>query len=366
MAIKRIYSSRYLKPVIHVLFWALVIISPYLFRNPNTWSGFSNWHYKLMINNIILAGFFYFNAYYLYPVIYSNKKQLLLYILALVAAIALVMWLSHFIDSQLSLFKPADMARLHGHRRGFDDRPHGGFRANRVWFGWYFTNILTYLSITGISISYRIIIDNSQKEKIRKEKENENLKTELSFLRSQVSPHFIFNILNNMASMARKKSDMLEPAIIELSNLMRYMLYESDGARVLLTREVDYLNSYMALQLLRFGDDVTIVFNVPDNINAYYIEPMILVPFVENAFKHGIGTLTDPIIAIELHVEGDGWVNFMVTNKIAPAGDSKDKSSGIGLANVKRRLDLLYANKYELKIIDDGTAFTCDLKIKLN
>ena len=366
MAIKRIYSSRYLKPVIHVLFWALIIISPYLFRNPNTWSGFSNWHYKLMINNIILAVFFYFNAYYLYPVIYTNKKQLLLYILALAAAIVLVMWLSRFIDSQLSLFKPADMARLHIHRRGFDDHPRPGFRPDRRWFGWYFTNILTYLSITGISISYRIIIDNSQKEKIRKEKENENLKTELSFLRSQVSPHFIFNILNNMASMARKKSDMLEPAIIELSNLMRYMLYESEGAKVLLTREVDYLNSYMALQLLRFGDNVTIVFNVPDNINAYYIEPMILVPFVENAFKHGIGMLTDPMIDIELHVDGNGWLNFMVTNKIAPAGDSKDKSSGIGLANVKRRLDLLYATRYDLKIINDGTTFTCDLKIKLN
>jgi LytS/YehU family sensor histidine kinase len=318
-----------------------------------------------MINNAILAGVFYFNAYFLYPVVYNEKKQLLRYVLALIGTIALVLWLSRFIDSQLSLFNQADMVRLHPRRWGGDNRPRGGFR-DRGWFGWYFTNMLTYLSITGISISYRIIIDNAQQEKIRKEKENENLKTELSFLRSQVSPHFIFNILNNMASMARKKSDMLEPSIIELSNLMRYMLYESEGSKVLLTREVDYLNSYMALQLLRFGDDVTIVFNIPDNINAYYIEPMILVPFVENAFKHGIGMLTDPVIAIDLQIDGDHWLNFTVTNKVAPVNDSKDKSSGIGLANVKRRLDLLYGNNHDLQITNDGTTFTCTLKIKLN
>lgn len=319
-----------------------------------------------MINNALLAGVFYLNAYYLYPVIYNEKKDLLRYVLSLIVTIALVMWFSRYIDSQLSLFKQADLARLRAHRRGFSNGLHGGGRPERNWFGWYFTNMLTYLSITGISISYRIIIDNAQKEKIRKEKENENLKTELSFLRSQVSPHFIFNILNNMASMARKKSDMLEPSILELSNLMRYMLYESDGARVLLTREVDYLNSYMALQLLRFGDNVTIVFNVPDNINPYYIEPMILVPFVENAFKHGIGMLADPVITIELYVDSNGWLDFMVTNKIAPVNDSKDKSSGIGLVNVKRRLDLLYGNNHNLEIMNDGVTFTCNLKVKLN
>jgi two-component system LytT family sensor kinase len=134
--------------------------------------------------------------------------------------------------------------------------PRGERGMDRNWFGWYFTNIITYVFIIGISFSYRIILDNGRLEKVRKEKENENLKTELSFLRSQVSPHFIFNILNNMVSLARKKSDMLEPSLIELSKLMRYMLYENDDERVSLGREVEYLKSYIALQLLRFGDDV--------------------------------------------------------------------------------------------------------------
>lgn len=371
MAFKQIYSNRYLQPVIHVLFWSLVIISPYLFRNPNTWNGFSNWHYKLMINNMILAGFFYLNAYYLYPTLYK-RGRILLYIVSLVGIVFLVMYLSHFIDGQLALVRSADMNHLHPGRHGFGGRSRSGFRPDwrgwdRAWFGWYFTNIITYIFIIGISISYRIIIDNSKLEKVRKEKENENLKTELSFLRSQVSPHFIFNILNSMASMARKKSDMLEPSIIELSGLMRYMLYESDEAKVLLSREVEYLKSYIALQHLRFGDDVTIVFNVPEDINAYYIEPMILAPFVENAFKHGVGLIDYPQIDITLEINKETqWLDFRVTNNIAPVSDSKDKSSGIGLTNVRRRLELLYAGKHNLETTNDGIVFVVDLKIKLD
>lgn len=380
MAFKKIFSGKYLQPAIHILFWGLVIISPYLFRNPNTWKGFNNWHYKIIINNVFLAAFFYFNAYYLYPVLYK-KKKILWYILSLLATVAAIMFLSRFIDKFLfpqpkMPLNPGDMhgGPMEGKHGGFGRGPRPGFGGPRVgfgpmdrgWFGWYFTNMITYLFMTGISISYRIIIDNSKLEKVRKEKENENLKTELSFLRSQVSPHFIFNILNNMVSLARKKSDMLEPSLIELSKLMRYMLYENDDERVSLGREVEYLKSYIALQLLRFGDDVTIMFNPPDDINAYYIEPMLLAPFVENAFKHGVGMVEDPQINIMLSVDdATGWLDFKVMNTIAPQQHTKDKSSGIGLHNVRRRLELLYKEDYKLDIMQNDNVFIASLKLKL-
>ncbi|GAB3912849.1 sensor histidine kinase [Mucilaginibacter boryungensis] len=375
MELKKLYSNKYLQPAIHVLFWGLIIISPYLFRNPNTWKGFNNWQYKLMLNNAFLAAFFYFNAYFLYPVLYKRKK-VLLYIILLVATVVGVMFLSRFIDNLL--FPPparrAGMPSIGQHLPGGGNgmhkfAPHGprGRRDwDRGWFGWYFTNIITYIFIIGISISYRIILDNSKLEKIRKEKENENLKTELSFLRSQVSPHFIFNILNNMVALARKKSDMLEPSLIELSKLMRYMLYENDDERVSLAREVEYLKSYIALQLLRFGDDVTIMFSPPDDINAYYIEPMLLAPFVENAFKHGVGMVEDPQINISISIDkATGWLDFKVMNTIAPQQHTKDKSSGIGLANVRRRLELLYKDDYTLDIMQNDNVFIAGLKLKL-
>ena len=369
MKLKKLYTGKYLQPVIHVLFWGLIIISPYLFRNPATYKGMSSWHYKIMINNAILACFFYFNAFCLYPLIYKRKKTLL-YILSLVATVAVITILSRLTDRFLFPQLPGAHA-LQPFRRYPGGGGHRHFSPNhrgfdRGWFGWYFTNLITYIFIIGISISYRIITDNARQEKIRKEKENENLKTELSFLRSQVSPHFIFNTLNNMVSLARKKSDTLEPSLIELSKLMRYMLYENDDEKVSLGREVEYLESYIALQMLRFGDDVTIVFNRPDNINAYYIEPMLLAPFVENAFKHGVGMVKDPKIVIALNVnDKDGQLDFKVTNTIAPPQHSKDKSSGIGMANVRRRLELLYKDNFKLDTLQKDGLFIAGLKIKL-
>ncbi|MES2278805.1 MAG: histidine kinase [Bacteroidota bacterium] len=405
MAFKKIYSSKYLQPAIHVLLWGLIIAAPYIFRNPNTWKGFSTWHYRTMINNSFYAGIFYLNAYFLYPVLYKRRKQLWLYILSLVVLVVSILALLRQIDNVL--FPPPERPKIiavagqridgkqldakqlqldgkptggkhidggHGDGRRFGPGgprgPRGGFDGDRRGWDrfifWYISNMITYIFIIGISISYRIIKDNSKLEKIRKERENENLKTELSFLRSQVSPHFIFNILNNMVSLARKKSDMLEPSLIELSKLMRYMLYENDDERVSLAREVEYLKSYIALQLLRFGDDVTIMFNPPEDINAYYIEPMLLAPFVENAFKHGVGMVEDPQINITLSVnQATGWLDFKVMNTIAPQQHTKDKSSGIGLVNVRRRLELLYKEDYTLDIMQNDNVFIADLKIKL-
>jgi len=371
-----IYTGNYLKPALHVLFWGLVIIAPYIFRNPNNWDGFTNWHYWLMINSALLAVLFYFNAYFVYPVIYK-QQNIWLYILSLIVLVAGLMSLSHYISSLLNLpgqparllTRPLAGGHLHGHIRG-GGRPRPGmpFRGlQRSWSTWYFANLLPYLCIAGTSISYRIITDNSNQEKIRKEKENESLKTELSFLRSQVSPHFLFNILNNLVSLARKKSDMLEPSLIELSGLMRYMLYENDDEKVSLSREVEYLKSYIALQMLRFGDDITITFNPSGNINDYYIEPMLLAPFVENAFKHGGDADHDPQINIMLSVDdATGWLDFKVMNSIEAQQHSKDKTSGIGLNNVKRRLELLYKENYKLDIVKSEKVFIADLKIKLN
>ena len=324
-----------------------------------------------MINNSLLAAFFYFNAYFLYPSLYKQKK-VLWYIFSLILTIAVILFISRSIDRLLfpmqgrplssHFSETRDQHNDAGSKLHFRPREKG---FDRGWFGWYFTNIITCIFITGISFSYRIIIDNSKQEKIIKEKENENLKTELSFLRSQVSPHFIFNILNNMVLLARKKSDMLEPSLIELSKLMRYMLYENDDERVLLSSEVEYLKSYISLQVLRFEDDVTLTFSLPEQLNTYYIEPLLLVPFVENAFKHGIGMVKDPKIDIILQVDPNGWLSFKVNNTIAPLQDTKDKSSGIGLVNLKRRLELLYKKNYQLNISEDGLIYSADLKLKL-
>jgi len=212
------------------------------------------------------------------------------------------------------------------------------------------------LFFLAISSSYRLISDSLQDQQIIKERENERLKSELSFLRSQISPHFIFNVLNSIVSLSRRKPERVEPVVVKLSELMRYMLYESDDAKISIEREAEYLKAYIELQHLRFGDDITINFNSNHLDKSLSIEPMLLIPFVENAFKHGVGMILNPTIDIDLRTES-GRLFFEIKNKVnRQSQEIKDTASGIGLNNVKRRLELLYPDNHKLTI-GDGTEF---------
>jgi LytS/YehU family sensor histidine kinase len=212
-----------------------------------------------------------------------------------------------------------------------------------------------YFFSNAIGTSIRLSIDKVKIDNQLRERDNENLKSELSLLRSQVSPHFMFNILNSLAALARKKSDQMEPAIIQLSKLMRYMLYESEDKKISVEKELDYLNSYISLQKLRFGNDVEVGFITQLEKENIPIEPMLLIPFVENAFKHGVGMISQPKIEIELIIDASS-INFSVRNKVSLVQSStKDSSLGIGSVNLKRRLDILYKDRHEI-----NTYFTED------
>jgi len=211
-----------------------------------------------------------------------------------------------------------------------------------------------------------MIIDKIASDKLLQQRENENLKTELSFLRSQVSPHFMFNVLNNMVALARKKSDQLEPSLIKLSSLMRYMLYETDEQKVQLEKEVEYLQSYIDLQQQRFGKNVAIHSCFSQNDGNYTIEPMLLIPFVENAFKHGTGLIQNAEIDIELKAKNH-ILYFTVRNKYnSEKEEQKDKTAGIGLTNVERRLNLLYGKDHTLLITKKDGWFTVSLQLNLH
>jgi len=229
-----------------------------------------------------------------------------------------------------------------------------------------FRNAFPYFLILASSIAYRLVIDRIKSDRLAKEKENENLKTELLLLRSQINPHFMFNVLNNMVSLARKKSDQLESSLIKLSSLMRYMYYEAREDKVSLSKEIEYLKSYIEIQEQRFKGSVEVKAEFPVLSQSYVIEPMLLIPFVENAFKHGTGLTEDAEINISLQVIND-VLCFFVSNKFSDdAKEEKDKTTGIGLANVKRRLNLLYGNRYHLEIVVRNNWHTVSLQLNLN
>lgn len=227
-------------------------------------------------------------------------------------------------------------------------------------------NSFAFLLIISASTAYEMTREKLRTDKLAKEKENENLKTELSLLRSQVSPHFMFNVLNNMVALARKKSDLLEPSLIKLSGLMRYMLYETKDEKVSLEKEIEYLNSYIDLQMQRYGKNLRIETSFHEIDGPYQLEPMLLIPFVENAFKHGTGLLESALIEVELSAKA-GQLLFRVWNRYDPSStEIKDPSSGIGLSNVLRRLNLLYKDKHDLLITKENNCFIVLLKIDLN
>jgi two-component system LytT family sensor kinase len=225
-------------------------------------------------------------------------------------------------------------------------------------------NIIPFLFTITVSTTYKIIYDKVKADTVAAELQKENLRTELSFLRSQISPHFLFNVLNNIVAMVRLKSDVLESTIIKLSSLLQYMLYETDEEKVLLRNEEESLQNYIDLQRLRFSSKLTLNTNFDVKEEWHTIEPMLLIPFVENAFKHGNGLLQNPEIDIDLQ-SSNNQLNFFIKNKYVSSDTAKDKTSGIGLTNVKRRLQLLYPEKHTLLIEDNNGWYKVHLKLFL-
>jgi len=222
-----------------------------------------------------------------------------------------------------------------------------------------------FVFYTVISFAYAFTHEWFKNEKLRNEITQEKLKTELNFLKAQINPHFLFNTLNNLFSISQKHDiPELSTGISELSNLMRYMLYESNSSFVLLKKELDYIESFIEIQKLRYDEkDFIINFDKKGNLEEIEIAPMILLPFVENAFKHGFSMDESSIIKMFLDVT-DGNIYFKVQNKIFEHQGISESASGIGLENVKRRLELIYPKSHTLDIRKEANRFIVELNIK--
>jgi two-component system LytT family sensor kinase len=235
------------------------------------------------------------------------------------------------------------------------------------WVHMQLTMLLIFFTAAGLSVAYFFLKEWARNELVRNQLEAYQLSTEVKFLKSQINPHFLFNTLNNLFSMAQEKgNDELADGISKLSGMMRYMIYDSNAGGVPLNKEIAYLEDCITLNKLRYADDeVKVIFNHPANAGNVTIAPMLFIPFVENAFKHGvsIGQTSDINIAIVL---ADHRLIFTCINtKYSTIKKMEDEKSGIGLENVKRRLDLLYPGKHTLQISEDEGKYIIKLEIDL-
>lgn len=194
------------------------------------------------------------------------------------------------------------------------------------------------------------------------DKEKQYLEAELNFLKGQIQPHFFFNTLNNLYSLTLKKSDQAPEIVLKLSDLMSYMLYESNVPKTPVSKEITYLQNYIDVEQLRFGDRLQLTFDIEGDIEQAYIPPMLLILFVENSFKHGARHIVHHIsISIQLQITND-QLYFRVSNPL-PDTPVAGNHTGIGLKNVQRRLELLYGKDYSLTTEAYNNNYIVSLKI---
>lgn len=223
---------------------------------------------------------------------------------------------------------------------------------------YYIDNIYFAVLYSAFGLVY-FFVQNDQQHKLNETKLLlANKQTELSFLRSQINPHFLFNSLNNIYSLVYHQSDQSLAAIAKLSDLLRYMLYDMNE-QVPLQKELDYINKYIELQQMRFDQPLAANLEITGNPGKCHIPPLLLIPFVENAFKHGEIRNGHPL-AMKLHAD-NGSVRFSIRNTVG--SHQKDTGGGIGLENVQRRLELLYPGKYTLQVRQTKDIFEVQLEI---
>lgn len=309
--------------------------------------GKSNLSYAVIteaVNILFYLFIVYFNLYYLIPN-YLHKEKYIIYIGSILLLSILI--------------TPIKLALLYILYSGMPDIQASIVLNRNLYF-------LVSFSIIAISTIWQIIIDWLKSESSRKELQTKNMQSELKFLKSQINPHFLFNTLNNLYALTLKKSDLAPEIVLKLSEIMRYMLYECNEKRVFLRNELNYIQNYLDLEKLRQGQKVTINFTVKGNPDQLLVAPLIFTPFLENSFKHGLSNILDQgFVNIFLEIKDDN-ILFLIENSKTEKMPQKQHaiSGGIGLVNVKQRLELIYPNQYELIIDNSPTVYSVTLKIK--
>jgi len=340
---------------LHIAVWSLMLVSDIWFsyaRNkssPNHAAGVLSFAKIVIIQTGYLAIpilCFYCAYYFVAPQLFVTRKYfkaIVLFLLTIVGAVALRYSMEYF------FFQPV---------LGFDNyrgHPWPVYDFVDNVFFYYFPKYFVY------GLMYFFAENWYKTRQLQQELQKEKSTAELAFLRSQLNPHFLFNTLNDIYSLTYQKSDQAPEAVLKLSELLRYMLREGTEDFMPLSQEIQYLETLIKLQLISAKGNAYIQINADGVLSEYAVASLLFVSFVENAFKHGV--LNDPSnpISIKL-VTADGNISFSVTNK--KNQDQKDKTGGIGLNNVRRRLELMYPDRHRLEIIDDEEHYNINLLLK--
>jgi hypothetical protein len=363
--------TKYSEIILIFFVWLVLLFTPILFRE-DIYSPISRsvlLQLQILIPLLIL---FLINRFILVPYLLFRGKQVI-FISSVLALIMVFTAGSYIYDTKIKDNPPPDVTQIAEETKtppyafpGGVDR-FGNLRPAQTrqskpippFANFLILSILIVGFDTGLRTGIRAF--NIENEKVRLEKEN--MATQLVLLRNQVSPHFLMNTLNNIHSLVDLNAEEAKEAIIKLSTMMRYLLYETETEKTTLKREVEFLESYINLMKLRFNENVIITLNLPSSIPEKTIPPFIFISLIENAFKHGISYKDKSFINIDLIFNIERLL-LVVRNSKAEK-NRIEEFFGIGLENTRKRLDLLYGNNYKLDISDDKDIFTVNLSIPL-
>jgi two-component system LytT family sensor kinase len=337
--------------VVHIIFW-LIIISLCALSILNSrfrWTG-----YDLTVifgyYGLINVSIFYVNYTLLVPQLVRNQKKYGMYIMAIAL---MIIGMTAVKTILASLNSGIILTEYNSETKTLVPISLLAYVLRAVFISGFFIVV---------SALIKFAVDWFSNERIQRNLESEKKDMELQFLKSQLNPHFLFNSLNNIYSLAYQKSDKTADAILKLSEMMRYMIYESNDSWVSLNKEIQYVQSYIDLQRLRFKNGASVELTLNGEIDGQQIVPLILISFVENAFKHGVAD--DPKNPIQINlIANQKILNFSIRNKKNNA--NKDAMSGVGLNNVERRLQLLYPDRYKLNIVNSATHYTSELMLDI-
>ena len=346
----------------HIISWIGVLTLLNFFSTPFPKRNQNDVYTQILIILTIIS-FFYLNYFFLIPQ-FLAKRKFILYIIIILFSITLFTYTGEFIlflnrtnNTEQNAEQRVSEFKKFNEERGQHPHPPRKSSASRG----FSIFLITFLISTGIKMTHEWFKYDKQKREV----ENDKLKAELSMLKAQINPHFFFNVLNNICSLARSKSDKTETAIIKLSQLMRYNIYDQKEDKVNLKNEVQFIEDYIDIQKMRIAGSVKISFTKSGNLDLFSIEPMLLFPFVENAFKHGISYEEESKITIDLNIK-ENQLFFYVYNTVNEANKNEaGKFKGIGLQNVLKRLDLLYADRYSINIKEENKSYEVHLNVKL-
>lgn len=327
-------NNNLIKAGIHLLIWIVFFIFPYLVF-PRQDGDFG----KLLTRNwlplVQYAIIFYLNYFILLNRLLFQKKYVF-YFLINCAIIFIFVWFNwEFRDLLIN----RDLQKLFPLKK-MAQPPNNFF---------IFKDLFSFFIPVIFSIAVKATENWIKAEAEKKEIQNKNLESELQHLRYQLQPHFFFNSLNNIYSLIEVSPTKAQEAVHGLSKLMRYLLYDTSREKVELSQEIDFLKKYIQLMELRQTDKTGTTFIFPETKNtSYYIAPLLFIPMIENAYKHGVSATQASHISFKMTIK-DKELVFISENSNFPKSDSDKSGSGIGLENLKKRLELLYPNKYDLK-----------------